>query len=120
MARGRKSPPPPALAWRSSVQLFVAATREDGQRLVCDVLTVAASDQWAVMAIETPSPTMAGALDDHRHKALGTYPALREAMDAAESFVHAWLHDHKATRARACSCDEITASEPSSARASTP
>lgn len=46
-------------------------------------------------------------LDNHGHKAIGSYPSKREALRSANSFGRAWLRDFKATRVATCACDEL-------------
>ena len=98
------------LIWRSSVQLFVHAMRADGKVLLCNVLTYD-NDRWIVGAVETSAAAIVegGVFSDHGHKAIGTYPDLRMAMNAAESYARAWQRKFKSTRAPACTCDEIPA-----------
>ena len=110
VARALGAAPDEPLKWDSSVQLFVRATRADGRMLMCNVLTHD-NARWIVGAVETSITAVieGGVFSDHGHKAIGTYPDLREAMDAAESYARAWQKKYKATAAPACACDEIPA-----------
>ena len=81
----------PPNRWLNLVTILMGIPRRDGRLLTLSISHLPRIPK-TVVAIEQPNgTTIQGALEDHAHVQVGTFPTIGKAKTAARAFADQWL-----------------------------